>query len=268
MNVKQDFFISHASEDKPNYVLPLANCLSDRKVTYWLDSIEISWGDPLALSINDGLRASRHVIICLSEAFLARPWPEAELNAAFTTTVDIGEKKVLPLILNSKEKILRQYPLIGGLAYREYSYGIEKIADELATISARSNTQDGLLHIVIESVHTGRISSLAVPARASIKWLTVQATQRAGLKQTLDTGGFQRYPIRWVLVDQNAEAYWKILSRWEKKEIQALVMSDDGVTVSTEERDRLEDLGVCNDAVFHLYAAEHLDDCHDVCLCR
>lgn len=267
MDFKQDYFISHASEDKSNYIIPLANALSDRNITYWLDSINLKWGDPLALSINDGLRESRHVIICLSEAFLSRPWPEAELNSAFSATLNLNNKKILPLILNCKDKIVEQYPLIGGLAYREYSHGVDKIADELKTISSKSVSHDDSLHIIIESVHTGRISNLLVPPRSSIKWLAALAIQRTGLKESLDTGGFMSYPIRWVLVDQKTEDYWKNLSRREKMSIQALVMSNDGIKISTEERDRLQDLGVCNDTVFHLYAVENFDDKFNICYC-
>ncbi len=34
----QDVFISHASQDKQEYVLPLVTALSSKGVTYWLDA--------------------------------------------------------------------------------------------------------------------------------------------------------------------------------------------------------------------------------------
>ncbi len=44
METVQDLFISHANADA-QYVFPLAQALKARKVTFWLDSSEIKWGD-------------------------------------------------------------------------------------------------------------------------------------------------------------------------------------------------------------------------------
>lgn len=263
MNVKQDFFISHASADKQQYVQPLSERLTERKVTFWLDSLEIGWGDNFALKINEGLRESRFAVICLSEAFISRPWPETELGAAFAMQNSDGKKKVLPLILNNKDRIIQQYPLVGGLIYREFSAGVGSIADELATLAESTVVPEGSLHLVIESIHTGRLSNLIVPIRSSVKWLAEHARQGAGLKDTLDSGGFSQFHIRWVLVDSNAEEDWDRLDRNDKRKLHAMVKSDVGLRVSHSDRDRLADLGVYDGIVFHLYAVE--DDDEDVC---
>ncbi len=39
-----DIFISHASEDKEQIVLPLVRALDAAAITYWLDGAEIGWG--------------------------------------------------------------------------------------------------------------------------------------------------------------------------------------------------------------------------------
>jgi hypothetical protein len=270
MEMRQDFFISHASDDKSIYVQPLAESLTKRQVTFWLDSYEIGWGDSLALKINEGLRESRHVLLCLSEAFLARPWPETELNAAFALKSDEGGRKVLPLILNGKDRILAQYPLIAGLVFREYR-DPETTAEELATL-ARNQDQAapaGYVHVVVESVHTGHLSNLVVSPRSSIGWLTDKAKSGAGLHDSLETGGFQRFAIRWVLVDVNAEDRWKAMDKSERQSIHAIVNTGNGIQIAASERTRLADIGVYNDVVFHLYAVEDIqrndDDDGGVC---
>jgi len=102
---KQDLFLSHASADKEEYVFPLTESLSARDITYWLDDAEISWGDSVVGKINEGLRDSQFALLCLSENFLLRPWPEAEMSAVLSIQNTKGIKSVLPLILNSKDII-------------------------------------------------------------------------------------------------------------------------------------------------------------------
>ena len=161
-DLQQDFFISHASEDKEQYIEPLARELSRRRLTYWLDTIEMSWGDLLALKINEGLAGSKHIVLCLSANFLDRPWPQAEMNAALTMQNKYGVKKVLPLILNSKELILQKYPIIGGLVYREFSEGIYKIGAGLASLATKSSVPEGHIRVRVESIHTGQISDSVI----------------------------------------------------------------------------------------------------------
>jgi TIR domain len=66
MPTKQDLFISHATADKERYVLPLTDVLTNRGVTFWLDTFEIGWGDNFVIKINEGLRKSRFMLLCLS----------------------------------------------------------------------------------------------------------------------------------------------------------------------------------------------------------
>jgi hypothetical protein len=263
VKIKQDLFISHASSDKACYVKPLAESLMKCGVTFWLDTFEIGWGDSLTLKINEGLRESRYFVLCLSEAFLARPWPETELNAAFAVQTNTGKKKILPLILNSKEKILEQYPIIAGLVYREYDANPDEIAEELTQLSESRSISNGLLHVVVESIHTGSLSNLIVSSQASVKWLVDQAKKGSGLKEFLDTGGFEPFRIRWVLVDSNAEKEWQSISAREKRQIYAIVKTEKGIQISIDNRDRLANIGVYDNIIFHLYAVQD-NGCLDI----
>lgn len=260
MELIKDLFISHASDDSKGYIQPLVNSLINYEVTFWLDSLEMKWGDNLVLKINEGLRKSRYVLLCLSEAFLARPWPETEMNAALAVQNEHGIKKVLPLILNSKGKVLEAYPLIAGLIYREYRNGPEHIAVELASLVAKQVTADELLHITVESIHTGQMSNLIVSPRVSIKWLVEQVRQEVGLKDSLDTGGFIPFPIRWVLVDAEAELEWKEMHIGEKRKVWAIVKTENGIMISKWGRDRLDNIDVYDNIVFHLQAVDEDDE--------
>src|SRR5918999_894552 len=167
-----DFFISHANADKEKYVAPLATALASKGATFWLDSLEIGWGDNLSLKVNEGLRESKIVLLCLSKNFLKRPWPETELGAALATQNSSGAKRVLPLILNSKATVLSQYPILAGLVYREFGEGVERLAEELAGLIKVPNSKERRLNITIESVHTGQRCQLSIEPRVSIRWLS------------------------------------------------------------------------------------------------
>ena len=119
-----DIFISHASADRPQYIYPLTDALVARDITFWLDEIEIGWGDNLVGKINEGLRAAKFALVCLSQNFLRRPWPEAEISSMLALQTSSGVKRVLPLILNSKDEVIQQYPLLAPLIYREFSDGV------------------------------------------------------------------------------------------------------------------------------------------------
>ncbi|NTU42126.1 MAG: TIR domain-containing protein [Nitrospirales bacterium] len=61
-----DAFISHASEDKADFVRPLALSLRNRRLKVWYDEFELIPGKSIRASIDEGLSASRHGIVVLS----------------------------------------------------------------------------------------------------------------------------------------------------------------------------------------------------------
>lgn len=167
--MRQDVFLSHASRDKRDYVNPLTAALKLRGVTFWLDSAEIAWGDNVTSKLNAGLRNSRYALVCLSAHFLERPWPEAELSAALSLQNTDGTKRVLPLILNARDRVLRHYPLIAGMAIREFSAGPKIIAEEIAAMVRRKEKPRGAMRVTVESVHTDVQSNLDVTAKNSVR---------------------------------------------------------------------------------------------------
>src|SRR5688500_5256255 len=102
----KDVFLSHTSKDKDQFVRPFAKLLDTHGITYWLDEGELKWGDRITRKINDGLRRSKYVIIFLSDNFLGRNWPEAELEAALNKETAEGRTIVLPIIIGNRELII------------------------------------------------------------------------------------------------------------------------------------------------------------------
>lgn len=58
-SMEWDIFISHASEDKADFVEPLATRLQERRLRVWYDNFTLTVGDSLRRSIDRGLAQSR-----------------------------------------------------------------------------------------------------------------------------------------------------------------------------------------------------------------
>ena len=91
-----DVFISHASEDKEDFVKPLAETLQKCGVKVWYDDFELKIGDSLSDSINRGLQKSKYGIIIFSPAFFEKQWTDYELKSMLMRQVN-GEKVILPI---------------------------------------------------------------------------------------------------------------------------------------------------------------------------
>jgi hypothetical protein len=91
-----DLFISHASEDKADFVAPLARTLSEFGVRVWYDEFTLKIGDSLSRSIDTGLARSDYGIVVLSPSFIAKRWPEYELRGLVAKEMS-GNKTILPI---------------------------------------------------------------------------------------------------------------------------------------------------------------------------
>ena len=78
--VEYDCFISHVSEDKEEFVRPLAEKLREHGIKVWYDDFAFTIGDSLRRKIDNGLAHSRFGIVVLSDHFFSKNWPQVELD--------------------------------------------------------------------------------------------------------------------------------------------------------------------------------------------
>lgn len=119
-----DVFISHASEDKIDFVKPLADHLLSMGITVWYDDYSLNIGDSLIEKIEEGLSGCTFGVVVLSKYFFQKKWLRRELNALSTIEIDRG-KTILPLWHD--------------ITYREVLKYSPTLADKVAI-----NTADGL----------------------------------------------------------------------------------------------------------------------------
>lgn len=130
-----DVFLSHASEDKAEVALPLAQALQDRGVTVWLDKAELRIGDSLRRRIDRGIRSSRFATVILSKAYFSKGWTQYELDGIVTLGVG-GRQSLLPIWhhLTHADVAARTPSLADKLARSTSDASIEEIADEIAEL--------------------------------------------------------------------------------------------------------------------------------------
>ena len=110
-----DLFISHASEDKEIIARPLAEKLREFGFIVWYDEFQISAGDNLEFTIEDGLNRSRYAVVILSPHFFNKSWPMKELEHLLNKQKQI-KGHIIPLWFGVKEDEIKQYsPILTSL---------------------------------------------------------------------------------------------------------------------------------------------------------
>ena len=130
---ESDLFISHASEDKADFVKSLADELINQGVSVWYDEYALRIGDSLRKSIDKGLSQSRFGLIILSKSFFEKNWTQYELNGLVAKEME-GEKVILPIWHNiSKDEILKLSPsLVDKFALNSATNTVQEIAEKVA----------------------------------------------------------------------------------------------------------------------------------------
>ena len=130
-----DVFISHASEDKNEFVRPLANALIDEGMTVWFDEMTLKIGDSLRQKIDKGLANSKVGLVILSPSFIDKGWTNYELDGIVTRTVS-GEQVLLPIWHEiTKQQVVDFSPsLADKVARSSATHTIEEMASEIAEL--------------------------------------------------------------------------------------------------------------------------------------
>ena len=135
---KFDVFISHASEDKGDFVRELAEKARAAGLKVFYDEMTLKWGDSLRAKIDHGLANSRFGVVVLSEAFFKKEWPQRELDGLFSMEIE-GRSLILPIWHKiSKDEVMKKSPTLAGkLALNTASLSTDEIVERLVEIVKR-----------------------------------------------------------------------------------------------------------------------------------
>ena len=123
-------FISHASEDKDDFVRPLAEALS-KEFDVWYDEYSLIVGISLLRQINEGLIDSDYGIVVLSPMFFSKKWPQDELDGLYALE-EKNRKVILPIWKDIEFEQVKKYsPILAGRYAAKAKDGIEKVVNEI-----------------------------------------------------------------------------------------------------------------------------------------
>lgn len=131
--VRFDVFISHASEDKEDFVRSLAAALAALGLKVWFDEWTLTLGDRLRQKIDEGLANSNYGVVIFSHHFFEKEWPKAELEGLFAMEME-GRKVILPVWHNvTKQEVLKHSPMLAGKLATPTNEGVEAVAKKIFT---------------------------------------------------------------------------------------------------------------------------------------
>lgn len=127
-----DAFICHASEDKSDFVRPMADELEKHHLHIWYDEFSLSVGDSLRQAIDQGLAKSTFGIVVLSPDFFKKGWAQRELDGLVARQIHEGRRLILPIWHNVTAKEIVEYspPLADTVAIQS-SAGIHAVCCKL-----------------------------------------------------------------------------------------------------------------------------------------
>ncbi len=127
-----DAFICHASEDKADFVRPLAEALAAHHLNIWYDEFSLNVGDSLRQAIDDGLAKSRFGIVVLSGAFFKKGWAQRELNGLVAREIAEERRLILPIWHDiTQQAILQISPPLADVFAINSSRGLPHVCEEL-----------------------------------------------------------------------------------------------------------------------------------------
>lgn len=130
-----DVFISHAWEDKEDFVDEFAEKAKAAGLNVWYDKFAMQWGDSLRQKIDAGLAGSYFGVAVLSPKFFAKDWPNYELDGLMEKATT-GNGRLLPIWHQlTKDDVAKRSPsLAGRLALNTGLMSTSEIVAELVKL--------------------------------------------------------------------------------------------------------------------------------------
>jgi hypothetical protein len=130
-----DAFICHASEDKDDFVRPLARRLREQHVEVWYDEFSLNVGDSLRRSIDRGLNQSRFGIVVISPSFFVKQWSQWELDG-FVARQNSSEQAVLLPVWHGVERaeVLAYSPSLADKVAVSSAAGLDEVVRQLVAV--------------------------------------------------------------------------------------------------------------------------------------
>ncbi|MEU4446582.1 TIGR02679 domain-containing protein [Actinosynnema sp. NPDC050801] len=126
-----DVFISHAHEDKNDFVRPLASALRETGLRVWYDEYTMLAGDSIRESIDRGIQRSQAGLLVMSPHSLGKFWTRQEVNGFFS--VARSQSTLLIPVLHglAPEELARHSAMLADFRAIGSGIGVEAVVDDV-----------------------------------------------------------------------------------------------------------------------------------------
>jgi hypothetical protein len=138
LKLERDYFLSHASEDKKDFVQPLHDALTALGVRVFYDREDLRPGDSLRRGIDMGLSRCRYAIVVLSPSYIEKAWTNLEMDGLVTLQL-AGRTRIIPIWHRvTKNDVLNYSPTLADkVALNSSLLSVKEIASELTRLLDR-----------------------------------------------------------------------------------------------------------------------------------
>jgi len=172
--MQSDLFVSHASEDKWR-LAPLLEAFDNFSITYWIDDVDIGWGERWLDRIQNGLVSTNIVLLFVTEQFLKKEWTRYELEFAGEQE-RAGRLQLLPIVDVDPQLLRQEFPFLSAKNYVSASLPPAEIAERVTVLLGRRFDRCWTYHHKAE--YSGRV------------WIKLRAKKENDCKK-------HRYTINW-----------------------------------------------------------------------
>ncbi len=101
----KDVFISYSSVDSDE-VLEFVSLLKNTGIDFFLDKMDIGWGESIIEKVFSGIETSRYVVVFISTNSLKSPWVKKEILTAFQREIESETITLLPILSCPQVRVL------------------------------------------------------------------------------------------------------------------------------------------------------------------
>ena len=145
-----DSFFSYSSEDE-RIASEIVGALKSRGFKIWYAPVNISVGDEIYNSIQNGLSNSNSGILLVSKSYLSRPWTKQEMSLLLKQHIEV-DKDIFP-IWHDVERTDISDPALANVQALNTSSDMRTLIDGLSKALSRFSPTVGKLPCYEEPVH-------------------------------------------------------------------------------------------------------------------
>ncbi len=135
----KDVFISYSNVDSDE-VLDFVSLLKNSGIDFFIDKMDIGWGESIIEKVFSGIETSRYVVVFISTNSLKRPWVKKEILTAFQREIESETITLLPILSCTQDEFFGAFPFLKSKKYLKFDDKEQIIHNLIELLRGTSST--------------------------------------------------------------------------------------------------------------------------------